>query len=98
MTETQGTIVHWAHATFGAPTQLATVYERCADEFIELEEEVYGNRDKDKIANECADVFIVLCQVAEFVGADLQEAINRKMEKNRNRKWAITGEGVGQHI
>ncbi|MNY00493.1 hypothetical protein D3C86_1329890 [compost metagenome] len=41
---------------------------------------------------------IVLSQIAERLGLDLGEAIDRKMAINRSRKWVTAGDGTGQHV
>ena len=42
---------------------------------------------KGDIAGECADILILLLDVAFLNGVDLQSAFEEKMEINRNRKW-----------
>lgn len=54
--------------------------------------------DKDRIAGEIADVYITLVDVAEKAGVNIQNAVDKKMEINRNRKWAISNDGTGQHL
>lgn len=53
--------------------------------------------DVGKIADELADVLVVLYQAAESFGIDLLGAVDAKMVVNRARKWKITDEGIGQH-
>ena len=52
----------------------------------------------EKIAEEAADVLIVLYGVAHMRGFDLQAEIDRKMAVNRSRQWAARGDGTGYHI
>lgn len=52
----------------------------------------------DKIPYEAADVLILLYKVAHMRRFDLHEAVDKKMEINRSRKWASRGDGTGYHI
>lgn len=54
-------------------------------------------RDESLIADELADILVVLYQAAEGYGVDLLGAVDNKMKTNRSRKWKITQSGVGQH-
>lgn len=47
---------------------------------------------------ECADVGIMLVQVADALGGDLQDLIAYKMEVNRARSWGRTSSGKVQHV
>jgi hypothetical protein len=51
-----------------------------------------------QVANESADVGIVLKRVAQLYGFDQRGAEDFKMEINRNRKWSKRGDGHGKHI
>lgn len=46
---------------------------------------------------ECADVQVILLQVAERCGIDLQSATDAKMAVNRDRTWKLTAGGRYQH-
>ncbi len=43
--------------------------------------------DKSALADELADVALYLLQLASVSEIDLEEAITRKLEENRNRTW-----------
>lgn len=45
------------------------------------------HHDEGNVAGECADVLILLLDVAMLNGVDLQAAFEEKMEINRNRSW-----------
>ena len=64
----------------------------------ELLEKLEQDPRHPKAAEEAADVVIVLCQVFGRLGKDLHKEIDRKMEINRKRRWAIDGAGHGHHI
>jgi hypothetical protein len=55
-------------------------------------------------AEELADVYITLCQLARALGAEtgkavlIHEEVTAKMLVNRARQWAFDGQGSGQHI
>lgn len=96
---TQMDICRWARETFGH-AELGTLVARCNEEMAELITATQGPISKDalrKIVMECADVFIVLCQVADATGLRLEWAIEDKMKTNKARKWKTDGQGVGQH-
>lgn len=95
--ETQATITRWAKDTFGEPLSLLQIWERMMDEMMELRRAMVEGRP-EKIAEECADTYIVLCQIPERLGYNLQDAVDRKMKINRGRKWKTNGDGTGQHI
>lgn len=87
----------WQVDTFGATTTPERAFERAAQEWDELLLALHDGPPED-IAEECADVAIVLCRVASALGFDLADAIEKKMAKNRARKWPAPGQGPSQHI
>lgn len=98
MIENQTTINEWATKTFGHVTRSRSI-SRMMQEVMELTEIKESDNDSfDKVSNECADIYITMCQVASTFGFDLHACIDHKMEINRGRKWKIAGDGTGQHI
>ena len=106
--ETQESITLWARETFG-DTHPGFIARRAGKELEELIEVFDKTGDCDllelspqtlrDIGEECADVIIMVLQVAELCGTDVQEAINRKMAVNRERRWAYDPEkGQVQHV
>jgi hypothetical protein len=83
--ETFATIAQWCEETFG-PITPERMVERAGEEFEEL-------RAEPSSAEEAADVVICLARVP-----GLWEAVERKMVKNRLRRWALRGDGTGYHI
>ena len=83
--ETWESIAAWQRETFG-PVELARQAQRAAEEMDELLADPHD-------VEEAADVCIVL---AGYPG--IREAINRKMAKNRSRKWRLNGDGTGYHV
>ena len=51
-----------------------------------------------ELQKECADVFIMLAQVAEKLNVDLPTVVNYKMDVNRNRAWGRSPTGKMQHV
>lgn len=51
----------------------------------------------EDVAEEVADVRIVLEHVLGFLGYDGQVEVDKKMAKNRRREWKTRGDGTGQH-
>jgi len=99
MSETQKTISVWAVKTFGYSTVERSI-ARMVEEVEELKKvDLFNDRHSfDDISNECADILIMLYQVAFVVGFDLHACVDHKMEINRVRKWKIAGDGTGQHV
>lgn len=100
MMETQKTICDWANKTFGYPKSLEVVIDRMINEVEELKIIDYRKDESDlqKIADECADIYITLVRVIDTIGFDLQSCVNHKMQINRARKWKSNGDGTGKHV
>jgi len=97
--ETPESIAHWAEETFGAHTNPMAGVCRIQAELTELALEA-GKipQDREKIANEIADVLICVYRYAYCQGVDINEAVAAKMAINRGRLWKRNGDGTGQHI
>ena len=96
--ETQITISDWAISTFGHPASAKKIVERFVEEVIELDTlSAATPPDIQKVKDECADCLIVLYQVANVYGFNLNLAVNDKMRINRNREWELRGDGTAQH-
>jgi len=96
MKETQATIVQWADKTFGEAKTIECLFAKVAQEWEELCEAMEAGNDDNAVV-ECADVFITLCRLADYLDADLMYEVDKKMAINRARKWDVR-DGVGQHI
>ena len=94
--ETQATIVKWADETFGIAT-IEVCFYRMLSEHKELVEAMERG-DYDSARGECADVYVTLVRLADYLGVPLHEEVDRKMAINRARKWRSNGDGTGQHI
>lgn len=107
MMETQQSITAWAEGTFG-PSHPAVIAARMNKEVAELVSGLAAHARLevsdieptalDAIREECADVGVMLLQVCEKLGVDLQTAINYKMAVNRSRVWAKSATGDFQHV
>jgi len=97
-TETQATISAWAEETFGPSGSNARAIARANREMAELLEHVTADDRHPEAAEEIADIVIVLSRVMTRLGVDLQAEIDRKMAKNRARKWKLDGTGHGYHV
>lgn len=105
--ETQESITRWADDTFG-PKHPAEVAARMNVEVAELVAGLatvaavpVADMDRELVRalqKECADVFIMLAQVAEKLNVDLQTVVNYKMSVNRNRSWGRSPTGKMQHV
>lgn len=96
--ETSGTIAQWAEATFGPVESLDRLVTRAQQELTELREALARRASPHEIAHEAADVTIFLHRLVALVGHDLSIAVDEKMSINRQRRWQLSGDGVGQHI
>lgn len=105
--ETQESITRWADDTFG-PKHPAEVAARMNVEVAELVAGLatvaavpVADMDQElvqELQKECADVFIMLAQVAEKLNVDLQTVVDFKMGVNRNRAWGRSPTGKMQHV
>jgi hypothetical protein len=71
---------------------------RAAEELAELIELLVKDDNDPKATEECADIDIVLRGIDAFHGVERADAVDRKMAKNRARRWVTTGDGHGQHV
>jgi uncharacterized protein YabN with tetrapyrrole methylase and pyrophosphatase domain len=95
--ETLKSIAIWSNETF-KNASVETQFRRAKEEMDELEYVLNTfNPDSfpEKIAEEAADVVICLYRIIWNLDP---EAIEKKMKKNRIRKWKIDETGCGQHI
>lgn len=53
---------------------------------------------KKFLGKECADIFVMLVQVAAAIDVDLDQYQQDKMIINRNRVWATGANGKVQHV
>lgn len=105
--ETQESITRWADDTFG-PKHPAEVAARMNVEVAELVAGLatvaavpVADMDQElvqELQKECADVFIMLAQVAEKLNVDLQTVVDYKMRVNRDRTWGRSPTGKMQHV
>jgi hypothetical protein len=96
--EDQASISRWIEETFGPAGTNARVVARANEEMAEMLRSVTSDDNHPELAEEIADVFIVLYRVASRLGVDVHAEIDRKMAVNRARKWALDGTGCGYHI
>lgn len=59
---------------------------KLTEEVSELMHAIYTD-DGQNVAEECADVLILLVDIAHLNSVDLAEAFSHKMAKNRDRVW-----------
>lgn len=95
--ETSQSIALWGSETFGDAASVKAYAIRAQEELTELIEAIEnGEPDKD-IAQEAADVTILLHRLTGTLGLDLYDTVDEKMSINRKREWTPDGNGVGQH-
>lgn len=98
MRESQESITQWSKETFGMAVSNVRIAARANEEMAELLRALSVDDKHPKAAEEIADVIIVLCRVAQNLGSDICEEIDRKMAINRGRAWKKDGSGHGYHI
>lgn len=96
--ETSASIAQWAETTFGPVDSLDRLITRAQQELTELREALARDSSPLEIAHEAADIAIFLHRLCALVGHDLNHAVDQKMSINRQRRWQLSGDGVGQHI
>lgn len=96
--ENQQTISQWIEETFGAAGSNARVVARANEEMAEMLRDVTADDSHPNLAEEMADVVIVLYRIATRLGVDLHDEIDKKMLINRARKWTLDGTGCGYHV
>ncbi len=77
-------VVEWVSGIFPGRHPMHTTI-KMVEEVSELMDAVFtGSRN---VGEECADVLILLLDIAHLTGVDLQEEFKNKMAINRSRKW-----------
>jgi NTP pyrophosphatase (non-canonical NTP hydrolase) len=69
------------------PRNLAVSLSIEAAEILEHFQFTDEIKDRDELGGELADVMLYLLQLASISGIDLEEAVLRKIEKNKMRTW-----------
>lgn len=71
---------------------------RALEEAAELVRLLAADDGDPKACEEVADIAIVLSAIPGSHGREMQDDVNAKMAVNRARKWAVYGDGNGQHV
>jgi NTP pyrophosphatase (non-canonical NTP hydrolase) len=96
-------IARWVEHNFGNSNELATVgglVEECGEVMraaVKRSQGIRGTREEwdAELRKESADVFIKLCDVAQFYGFDLATAITERWGQVRQRDWKANPQGHG---
>ena len=99
--ETQKTVAEWETSVFGrfgVRGSNARHAARTNCEMGELLEALTSDDNNPKAAEEIAYVIIMLYGLAERLGVDALEEVDKKMSINRSRGWELDGTGHGQHV
>lgn len=112
MKETVASIIKWSEETFGDNITLEGQLQKFKDEIEEWfesdQKDIEELADMAIVASSVARFSVIEAircfsyvserlHWSEFRMPELEEAINKKQEKNRKRKWGI-GKGNFQHI
>lgn len=105
LTDLQQTISQWGRETFGKPDARAIATRmncEVAELLVALNHIPPAGLDRadalKAIGLECADIQIMLVQVADALGLNLEALTNEKFEVNRGRSWATGPNGKVQHV
>lgn len=93
----QNDISRWANDVFGKPVSNIQIASRANEEMAELLNTLSMNDKSIEAIEECADIVICLYRLASELEESLNDAIDKKMKKNINRKWNTKGNGIGYH-
>ena len=88
-------MVNWIEGVLPVRDPRRTIAKMCGEVGELLEAQCLGT--KADIADEAADVLILLIDVCHLNGVDLTEAFHRKLEINKQRSW-VAASGSLQHI
>lgn len=92
----QRKIGDWSRRTFPNSTVNSTM-RHLWKEVAELDQAIDGKKNEN-ICEEAADVFILLVQLCNRAGIDLEASVREKHEENLNRQWGAPDEyGVVYH-
>lgn len=86
----------WEQETFDHTDQ--NLLRKFKEEFEELCDELEHSGSAECVADEMADVFIIMSMFAERFGVDILAAACQKMEINKKRKWAKDENGSYQRV
>lgn len=98
MIETQASICDWTEATFGSASSNARIAARANEEMAELLRALTSDDNHSGAVEEAADIVIILYRLAQRMGCDLHDEIDRKMAINRQRQWNVGSDGHGYHV
>ena len=104
MDKMQHRIGVWGEETFNHTEEhLPALHKHLSEEVAELGEAIdvhlIDTMEAEAVAEECADVFILLCSIAHLCDFSLRENVELKMGRNRARKWGKPDkDGVIRHL
>lgn len=93
----QREITTWAAETFPDAT-MDDIAHKFGDEVAELFCDAGVWAEHGEVADELADVAILLYQIADRCGVDLDTVVREKMETNRARTWERLDDGTWRHV
>lgn len=73
------------------PRNLAVSLSIEAAEILEHFQFTDDIKERDELGSELADVLLYLLQLASISGINLEEAVLKKIEKNKSRTWDVAG-------
>lgn len=95
MNYVQNRIHEWVVNSFN--TNLEIQMKKLKEEMEETLE-AFESGETEDLAEELADMHIVICGIMGLLNKSLQKTTNKKMKQNIARKWAMNEEGVPHHV
>lgn len=97
----QADVLSWAQQTFPRSTVDATC-KHLAKEAAEIAAAYLADEGRERLAEECGDVLLILLHVSARMGIDwydLLDAATAKLEVNKVRQWGQPdADGVVEHV
>jgi NTP pyrophosphatase (non-canonical NTP hydrolase) len=79
----------WGASPYRVPTVLMLLVSEAAEAL-----EAFRAHDRENFAEECADMLIRTLDMACGLGIDMDDAVRKKLEKNKTRGWRHGGKRV----
>jgi NTP pyrophosphatase (non-canonical NTP hydrolase) len=90
-------VTTWAKEAFPDRNVHTVIHKLVSEELPEFTVAL-GRRDFSNIQEESADVMILLLDLWELLGVDINVEVRKKMQVNRVRSWTIDNNGISHHV
>ena len=84
--DTQDMIAQWVDVIDGViPQSLEFAMSKVVEESEEIQEAIENGKSKEEVAGELADIVFVAFSIGNILGIDMQEAMEKCLDKNWRR-------------